>query len=98
MQRLLAALSAGILLVAAGTAFAQDTKTAAQTPSPEIRKLLSQVEDGFSRGDAKGLAACWTPGGDFTGPGGQRVEGRENIEKAFREFFSSHPSAKLKLA
>ena len=86
MQRLLAALSAGILLVAAGNAFAQDAKTAAPTTSPEIRKLIAQVEEGFSRGNAKELAACWTPRGDFTGPAGQRVEGRENIEKAFRDF------------
>ncbi len=67
-----------------------------QSPSRAIRGLLDELEAGFSRGDAKRLAACWTAGGDFAGPA-ERVEGRENIEKAFRDFFAAHKGGQLKL-
>ena len=88
MRRFLCVLSAGIALMATATGLAEEAKTADGKPSPEIRKLLADLEDNFSRGDAKGVAACWTPSGDFVGPAGERVEGRGNIEKAFREFFA----------
>jgi uncharacterized protein (TIGR02246 family) len=44
-----------------------------------------------------GVAACWTTAGDFTGPEGERAEGAQNIEKAFREFFAASPNRNLKL-
>ncbi len=56
------------------------------------------MEESFNHGDAKGLAACWAPDGEFVGPRGQRIEGREKIEAAFREFLAAHPNAKLQLA
>ncbi len=104
MQRFLIAVSLGIVLITAGTVSAQDARTdaktdakaAAQSPSRAIRGLLDELEAGFSRGDAKRLAACWTAGGDFAGPA-ERVEGRENIEKAFRDFFATHKGGQLKL-
>ena len=97
MQRLVSIVSAGLLLVMAGNSSAQDKETAGQRPIPQIRKLLTAVEESFSHGDAKGLAACWTVGGDFSGPAGERAEGRQNIEKAFRGFFASHQNATMKL-
>ena len=97
MQRFLCAVSAGMVLMATATGLAEDAKTADQKPSPEIRKLLTEVEENFSRGDAKGLAACWTPSGDFVGPAGERVEGRDNIEKTFRGFFAGRKNVQMKL-
>ena len=71
MQRLFHTVSAMLLAVAAGSALAQDQKApGASGANPEIRKLLTGMEDCFNRGDAKGLAACWTPQGDFVGPSG----------------------------
>lgn len=63
----------------------------------EIRKMASTMEAAFDRGDAKSVAACWTTDGEFTGPRGDRIEGRQNIEKAFSEFLSIHPKTKLRL-
>jgi uncharacterized protein (TIGR02246 family) len=97
MQRFLGAVSAGILLFTTVSGFAADTKTAGPRPIPELRALLTAMEESFSRGDAKELAACWTPSGDFTGPAGERVEGRPNIEKAFRDFLAVRKNSKLKL-
>lgn len=97
MRRFLCAVSAAIVLMAPATGLAEEAKTADGKPSPEVRKLLADVEENFSRGDAKGLAACWTPSGDFTGPAGERVEGRDNIEKAFRGFFAGRKDLQMKL-
>ena len=97
MQRFLRALSAAIVLTATAAGAADDAKTADGKPSPEIRKLLTDLEDNFSRGDAKGLAACWTPSGDFVGPAGERIAGREKIEKTFRDFFAERKNVRMTL-
>ena len=68
-----------------------------ETPqAAEVRKAISNLEKKFNDADAKGLAACWSPQGEFIGPDGQRIEGRDNIEKAFAEFFA-HNNAKLEM-
>ena len=56
------------------------------------------IESAFNRGDAKALAACWTPGGDLVGFDGQRTEGRGQIEKRFAEFLSANKGLKLDLS
>jgi uncharacterized protein (TIGR02246 family) len=68
--------------------------TADKTPAA-VHKTLTALEDCFSRGDAKGLAALWQPDGDFAGPQGERIAGREKIAAAFQAFFAAHKSCKL---
>jgi uncharacterized protein (TIGR02246 family) len=97
MQRHWSLIAAAVFLIATDTGYSQDNQRSTPRPSQEIRKLLERAEDSFSRGDAAGLADCWTASGDFAGPGGDRIEGRENIEKVFREFFATHKDQKLKL-
>ncbi len=63
----------------------------------EVRKAISDLEKKFNDADAKELAACWAPQGEFIGPDGQRIAGRDNIEKAFAEFFATTKNAKLKM-
>jgi uncharacterized protein (TIGR02246 family) len=96
MQRLLAAM-ASIVLVTPLVSFAQDAPAPKQKPEQEVRKLLGVLEDAFNRGDARAVAACWTTGGDFTGRTGQRVEGRDNIEKAFQQFFTARTNSTLNM-
>ena len=97
MSRCASAVSAAAVLIAAAVASAQNPQTGGQTPSQEARKLLTRLEGAFNRGDAQGLADCWVAGGDLVGPSGQRVEGRPNIERAFRDFFAPRRDGKLKL-
>lgn len=97
MQRLLYAVSAAVFLLAPGITFAQDAKAAQPKSEGEIRRLLAQMEESFSRRDAAGVAACWTPQGDFVGQNGVQVVGREKIEKGFREAFASRKPGALKL-
>ena len=66
--------------------------------APAIERLVSAIEAAFNRGDAKALAACWTPGGDLVGFDGQRTEGRGQIEKRFAEFLATNKNLKLKLS
>jgi uncharacterized protein (TIGR02246 family) len=51
----------------------------------------------FDKGDAKTLAAFWTPDGDYTDQAGRRLAGREAIEKAFTEFFAENKGLKLRI-
>ena len=67
MQRLLCAVSIAVFLIPTGIGLADDAKTAELKSGPEIRKLLTEMEESFNRRDAKGLASCWTPHGDFVG-------------------------------
>jgi uncharacterized protein (TIGR02246 family) len=91
-----AAVFAAVVVPAA--AMAQDTSTAAAAQRQEALGVLARVEFAFANADAKGLASCWTPTGEFIGPGGASAEGREAIEKLFQEAFASHKQAKLTLS
>src|SRR5262249_14967778 len=51
----------------------------------------------FGKGDAKALAAFWTPEGDFTDLTGHKLVGREAIEKAFAELFAEHKGLDLRI-
>ncbi len=85
-----------LLSVVATIAFAQDAATAAGQRQ-EIVALLTRVQTAFASADAGGLAACWTPKGEFVGPSGDTAEGREGIEKLFKDAFAAHKQAKLLL-
>jgi uncharacterized protein (TIGR02246 family) len=70
----------------------------AQQDSPEIaaiRKTADEFVEAFNKGDAKAVAAFWTREGEFTGPDGETIRGRDAIEKDYVEFFKSHPKAKI---
>ena len=51
----------------------------------------------FQKGDARELAAFWTPDGDYTTVAGRRLKGREEIEKSYRAFFSEHKNLKVRV-
>ncbi len=84
-----------VLLAVVGAAAVNAEDAAAQRQA--IVALLNRVETAFASGDAAGLAACWTPKGEFVGPSGNSAEGRDGIEKLFKEAFAAHKQAKLLL-
>jgi uncharacterized protein (TIGR02246 family) len=51
----------------------------------------------FHKGDAKALAAFWTPDGAYTDQTGIYLKGREAIEKNFKEFFSKYKGLKIQI-
>jgi uncharacterized protein (TIGR02246 family) len=96
MPRHYAILSIVMALAAATIAAAAD-KAGEKSSEDDIRGAIAALEGSFNRGDVKSLAACWTPEGDFLGPSGERIVGREKIGAAFRDFFAAHPTTKLRL-
>ncbi len=96
--RLLRGLVLLTLLVscAARPTVAQETRG---NPKEEAA-LLKNAEGfvaAFHKGDAKALAAFWTPDGDYTDQMGRKFKGREAIEKAFTGFFAENKGLKLRI-
>jgi uncharacterized protein (TIGR02246 family) len=68
--------------------------------SPElaaVRKTAEAFAKAFNAGDAKAIAAFWTAEGEYVGPDGETVHGRNEIEKGYVEFFKKHPKAALEV-
>lgn len=62
----------------------------------EIRKAVESYVVAFNQGDAKALAAMWSPEAVYTNPlSGEQVVGREAIEKQFAGIFADEKDAKL---
>ncbi len=61
-----------------------------------IRKAVESYVVAFNQGDAKALAAMWSPEAVYTNPlSGEQVVGREAIEKQFAGIFADEKGAKL---
>ena len=61
-----------------------------------IRKAVESYVVAFNQGDAKALAAMWSPDAVYTNPlSGEQVVGREAIEKQFAAIFADAKGAKL---
>ncbi len=96
MPRHSAILSLALVLSVAPYCHA-DGQAVDKSTEAEIRQAVAALQDCFNRGDAKGLAACWAPDGEFVGPAGQRIVGNEQIEDAFGEYLAAHKDSKLQL-
>lgn len=62
-----------------------------------IQKTASAFADAFNRGDAKAVAAFWTPSGEYIDELGNEYAGQAAIEGCYADFFKANPSAKLAL-
>src|SRR5262249_6899906 len=80
------------------------TPTAQKTqPAPAARKAdeealykaIASFEEAFQKGDAKAVAALWTPEGEYVSEDGTSFTGRAALEKAYTEFFSKNPNNSL---
>ncbi|NLE38815.1 MAG: SgcJ/EcaC family oxidoreductase [Pirellulaceae bacterium] len=61
-----------------------------------IRKAVAAYVAAYNRGDAKALAALWSPEAVYTSPlTGEQVVGREAIEQQFAAIFAEAKGAKL---
>ena len=64
-----------------------------------IRKTVESYVAVFNQGDAKALAAMWSPEAVYTNPlSGEQVVGREEIEKQFAAIFAEVKGIKLEAA
>src|SRR5262249_29705825 len=65
--------------------------------STAISKNAEAFIEAFHKGDAKTLAAFWTPDGEYTDETGKVLKGREAIEKAFQGLFADNKDLKLRI-
>jgi uncharacterized protein (TIGR02246 family) len=66
----------------------EDTR---QADRAAIRKASDAFLKAFTNGDARAVAASWTPEGEFIAGDGSTLRGRAAIEKAYGEFFAKNP-------
>jgi len=62
-----------------------------------LRKNDEAYVEVFEKGDAKALAALWTPDGDYTDQRGRNIKGREALEKLFGELFAENKGLKMRI-
>lgn len=66
--------------------------------NPEEEVLQKRAEafvETFNKGNAKALAAFFTPDGDLVDPEGNQIKGRKAIEETYRKYFAERKGAKL---
>ena len=83
-----------------GTAPALADKAVKPTKQGADRKAIAAVVDScvaaFNRGDAEALAAHWSPTGQYISRNtGEKISGREALEKDFAALFADDESAQL---
>jgi uncharacterized protein (TIGR02246 family) len=93
-RHLTLALSCLLLCSATRQSWAQPPQGSAQDKAA-IAKCAEEFVEAFHRGDAKALAAHWTPDGDYILQTGKEIKGRAAIEKAFHSLFAENPGVKL---
>ena len=93
-----AAAAAMVMFASAPPAIAaQPPKNGNAADEAALLKNAEAFVAAFGEGDAKALAAFWTPDGDFTDQLGTKLSGRKAIEKAFAEMFAENKGVKLRI-
>jgi uncharacterized protein (TIGR02246 family) len=96
-----------VVALAAGLVGAGDERErpAKGKPAPDgrdadrqaIRKATRDLARAFGKGDAKAVAAFWTPEGEYIGPDGEPLRGRKAIARAYAKFFAADKGLELEL-
>ncbi len=82
-----------LLLVAIRAAVGADGREADEAA---IRQAVDAYTAAFNKGDAKALAALWSPEAVYTNPdNGEQAVGRDAIEKQFARIFATAKGSKL---
>jgi uncharacterized protein (TIGR02246 family) len=85
-----------LVFLAASPGFAKQEKVNAEEEAA-LQKCAEAFVEAFHKGEAKALAALWTPDGDYTDQRGRHFKGREAIEKVFSELFAENKGLKLRI-
>ncbi len=63
----------------------------------EITKTAEAFVEAFHKGDAKAVAAFWTPDGDYIDENSRVLKGRQAIEDSFAQFFAANKGLKVRI-
>jgi uncharacterized protein (TIGR02246 family) len=83
-----------LLIAAPGVASEGKRKRGSQKA---VRKVAATYIEAFNQGDAIIIAALWTPDGDYVGPRGELIKGRDEIQEKFESFFALNTETRLKI-
>jgi uncharacterized protein (TIGR02246 family) len=92
-----AVICCSLLALALASGAAVPSRAPAPPDQAEITKAAETFVEAFHKGDAKAVAACWTPDGDYTDLSGRRISGREAIEADFAHLFSENKNMKVRI-
>jgi uncharacterized protein (TIGR02246 family) len=89
------------IVLLCGTAWGASLVRAANEPDThQIAAITDSAKafiDAFYKGDAKAVAAFWTPDGDYVDEHGRILKGRKAIEDAYAEVFANNKGLKLRI-
>jgi uncharacterized protein (TIGR02246 family) len=92
---LAAALAVGQFAAVGKTPGAPQEARAKADPAPGKGQRAQAFIEAFNKGDAKAVAAFWTPDGDYVDEVGKQFKGRAAIEKLYEKVFAGNKGAKL---
>jgi len=72
-----------------------DEPKAKDEPAPGKGKRAQEFIAAFNKGDAKAVAAFWTPDATYVDQAGRQIKGRAAIEKLYEKVFAAGKGAKL---
>jgi uncharacterized protein (TIGR02246 family) len=88
------------LAVACTITWGNSPVRAADADAQQIAAITNTAKaflEAFHKGDAKAVAAFWTPDGDYVDEHGRILKGRKAIEDTFTELFSAHKGLKARI-
>jgi uncharacterized protein (TIGR02246 family) len=81
----------GLVLMFSSVALAAEPKS----DEDAIRGAIDSYVAAYNRGDAKAVAALWSESGHWTSPDGDRIQGRQAIEKALAKLFADNQGLQI---
>jgi uncharacterized protein (TIGR02246 family) len=87
------------LALACAMNFGSSTAQAAEDEAERaaLARVAEAFVEAFNKGDARAVAAFWTPDGDYTDQTGPLFKGREAIEQTYTQFFEENKGLKLRI-
>jgi uncharacterized protein (TIGR02246 family) len=92
MRDLLLLGALGLALLQTSAAHSQPAKNGEEDA---LRKRAEAFVETFNKGDAKAMAAFFTPDADVVDPEGHTIRGRKAIEEVYTQHFAQNKGAKL---
>lgn len=74
---------------------AEDPALAVSAEEAAIRKASQEFASAFEKGDATVIANFFTENGEYVDEGGEPIQGREAIRKAYESFFANRKNVKV---
>src|SRR5437762_12829839 len=88
-----------LLALASGTLCGMPALRAAESDprTGEITKTAEAFVEAFHKGDAKAVAAFWTPDGDYVDENSRVLKGQKAIQDSFADLFATRKGLKVRI-